>query len=197
MKKINLVGKRFGKLMVVEEKGINKWGNCLFLCKCDCGSQKVIPSANLRDERTKSCGCLSSRNKIGLLNLTHGFSRKDHPESFYNRYMGIRARCNNPKNHKYPIYGARGIKCLWKSFEEFKNDMYESYLDHIKEFGHKNTIIDRIDVNGNYIKENCRWVTAKESAMNTRIDTKFKKGIKPICPFPKGHIPWNKKIAKV
>ena len=177
MKKINLVGKRFGKLVVIEERGTNKWGNCLFLCKCDCGGQNIIPSAHLRSVRTKSCGCMSSRNFIGKNSITHGFRHN----SFYNRFILMKARCNNPKNHKYPIYGARGIKCLWKTFEEFRDDMYKSYLRHIEKFG-KDTSIDRIDVNGHYCKENCRWATAKEQSVNTRR----------ITTFPKGHIPWNK-----
>ncbi|MEK7111843.1 MAG: hypothetical protein AAB875_00800 [Patescibacteria group bacterium] len=167
MKKVNLIGQKFEKLLVIKETGVNKWGNCLFLCKCDCGNQKIIPSANLRDNRTKSCGCMSSRNKIGLLNFSHGFCSGGH-QSFYNRFMTIKARCNNPKSHKYYLYGKRGIECLWKSFEEFRNDMYKSYLKHIKKFGNSNTLIDRINVNGHYSKNNCRWVTAKESANNTR-----------------------------
>lgn len=173
MKQINLIDKRFGQLVVIKQKGINKWGNLLFLCKCDCGNQKVIPSANLRSGRTKSCGCKSSKTKIGFLNLTHGFSRKGHPESFYNRFMTIKARCNNPNSPKWHLYGKRGIKCLWNYFEEFRDDMYKSYLKHIKEFGIKDTLIDRINVNGNYCKENCRWATAKESSRNTRQNVRF------------------------
>ena len=91
-------------------------------------------------------------------------------------------RCNNPKNHKYPRYGGRGIKFLWNSFEEFRDDMHESYLEHVKKFG-KNTSIERIDVNGHYCKGNCRWATAKEQSENLGRDTKFKKG----------QTPWNKK----
>lgn len=181
MNRINLIGQKFGKLLVISLEGKNKWGNLKFLCKCDCGGQKVIPSASLRNKRTQSCGCMSSTKTIGIRSTKHGFSRKNHPESFYNRFMTIKARCLNPKNHKWKDYGGRGIKCLWKSFEEFRDDMYQSYLKHIKEFG-SNTSIDRIDVNGNYCKENCRWATAKEQSLNTRKNT----------TFHKGQIPWNK-----
>lgn len=168
MKKINLVGKKFGSLRVKKFVGTNKWNNCMFLCKCGCGNTKIVVSGSLRNGGTTSCGCQSSRNFIGERSTTHGFSRKDHPESFYNRFCTIKARCNNPKNHKYKDYGGRGIKNLWESFEEFKNDMYESYLEHVEEFGIKNTSIDRIDVDGHYEKSNCRWATYKEQANNKR-----------------------------
>ena len=64
-RRINLIGQRFGKLIVIKLEGKNKWGNLKFLCKCDCGNQKVIPSANLREGRTKSCGCIAQQLKIG------------------------------------------------------------------------------------------------------------------------------------
>lgn len=65
-------------------------------------------------------------------------------------------------------YGGRGIKCLWTSFEEFRDDMYESYLEHVDVFGEKRTQIDREDNNGHYSKDNCRWVTPVQNASNRR-----------------------------
>ena len=90
---------------------------------------------------------------------------------FYKIYIGIKTRCFDKKHHSYRLYGKRGIQCEWKTFEKFRDDMYESYKFHVEEFGEKNTQIDRIDSNKNYCKENCRWVTCKEQARNTNRNT--------------------------
>ena len=80
----------------------------------------------------------------------------------------IRARCTFKWDKDYHRYGGAGIKFEWKSFNEFKEDMYDSFLEHVKKHGEANTTIDRIDNNGNYCKDNCRWVTTEQQALNKK-----------------------------
>ena len=91
---------------------------------------------------------------------------------FYNIFKSIKSRCNNKNTREYNFYGGRGIKIIWIDFLSFKNDMYESYLEHLKNNSY--TSIDRYpDKNGNYCKENCRWATQKEQTRNTRRNDLF------------------------
>lgn len=88
---------------------------------------------------------------------------------FYNIWGLMIKRCNNPKVLNYNIYGGRGIKVCnsWLKFENFWNDMFESYSKHCEKFGEKQTSIDRIKNNLGYLNKNCRWATRKEQQRNT------------------------------
>jgi len=89
-------------------------------------------------------------------------------QKFSRCYDSIKARCERETAPNYYLYGGRGIKMMWKSFKDFKNDMYKSFVKHIEEYGDKNTSIDRINNDGNYYKENCKWSTNSEQARNRR-----------------------------
>ena len=108
---------------------------------------------------------------------------------FYRVWYQLKERCLT-KNHKfYKYYGGRGIKVYdkWLEFSNFKSDMYKSYLIHCRDFGRKNTTIDRIDSNGNYEPSNCRWATRREQVLNTRrkILITYKDQTKPLSDWAK------------
>ena len=153
-----LIGQRVGRLVVVSlhQKGTKNVGP-KFLCKCDCGNEKVIPSTSLHSGDAKSCGCLNMETLLAR-SITHGMSKTP----IYRTWFGIKSRCTNVKNDDYEYYGGRGITICdrWlKSFENFFADMGERP---------EGTEIDRIDNNKGYSPENCRWVTHKQNCRNFR-----------------------------
>ena len=156
-------GDIFGRLTAIKQVENNSLGQTCWLCRCSCGNTAIVTSNHLRTGHTTSCGCYN-KEIIIKSSTTHGMSHT----RFYGIYLSIIQRCSYSKSENYYLYGGRGIKCLWKSFEEFKNDMYEDDLKHSKVYGEKNTSIDRVDVNGNYCKNNCRWATWKLQGNNKR-----------------------------
>ena len=174
----NLTGKRFGRLFVVAREGTNKHKKPLWKCHCDCGNEVIVISQSLTGGRTTSCGCLRVE-LASKLNLQHGMSGT----RFHDIWITMRRRCSDEKFEGYEYYGGRGISVVdrWKDFENFKEDMYESYVSHTELFGNQNTTIDRIDVNGDYCLENCRWATYETQNRNTRIREDSRTGVKGVC----------------
>lgn len=129
-------------------------------CVCECWTVRFVKRESLLRWQSTSCRCYKMPS-IGDL-------RWEWRTRFYNIRHDLWHRCNNPKRDKYQSYWWRWIKVLWKDYWEFKQDMYDSYLKHVEEFWEKDTTIDRIDVNWNYCKENCKRATRKEQSNNTR-----------------------------
>lgn len=99
---------------------------------------------------------------------------RDKYPKFYRTWNGMEQRINNPKNHRYSDYGGRGLKTDYNSFTKFTEDMFESYLEHIKMYGEKNTSIERIDNNLGYLENNIKWATWEEQYNNRRTTVEFK-----------------------
>jgi len=169
----DLTEQKFNRLIVKQFHSLNKEKRAMWQCQCDCGKLCII-SANHLKKGQKSCGCLKKEKciynikqpiKKGQLSprFIHGMSKTN----FYYVFRGLQSRCNNQKIANYKYYGGKGIKCCWNSFEDFKKDMHQGYLQHCKKYGRKNTQIDRINNNKSYYKNNCRWVTIQEQQNNT------------------------------
>jgi len=123
-------------------------GGSLWHCRCDCGTEKDILSNALRRGTTQSCGCYNRERSAER--ITHGAARVGKHTGAYRSWEALRARCLNPNNNRYKLYGGRGIKVCARwlhSFEKFLADMGERP---------ERTTIERKDGNGNYCKENCR-----------------------------------------
>lgn len=107
------------------------------------------------------------------MNKRTNYKHGDEGTIFYNKYGRMKNRCRNPNHKAYDRYGGRGIKCHWDEYLDFKEDMYESYKKHVEEYGVEETTLDRIDNDGDYCKENCRWATNKQQSNNCRDNVKL------------------------
>lgn len=170
----DITGEKFNKLTAVKFSYMDKYSHSYWEFLCECGIRKEIRRCFVTNENTKSCGkCLQHKLpiKFGKDNPSyrHGLTKT----RFYRIYCGIKTRCNNKREKTYFYYGARGVKCLWASFEEFRDGMHESYLKHVEEFGEDNTQIDRVNNNGHYELLNCRWATRKEQMRNMRANKMY------------------------
>lgn len=159
----NLMGRRFGRLMVLRrtaspilhKKPTDAW----WLCICDCGREKAIRSTCIRLRATNSCGCLYKDRPI-----VHGHSRKLKRSPEYKAWCGMRQRCFNSADPGWKNYGGRGITVCDKWLKNFS-----AFLEDVGRRPSENHSLDRINNDGNYEPENCRWATSAEQNHNTRV----------------------------
>lgn len=152
----NLIGKKFGKLLVLERNGSTKDKHARWLCKCDCGGRVSVASNYLKSGKIKSCGCLK---------IKHGHAKNRKMTKTYNAWIHMKQRCINPNNRAYKDYGGRGIKVCkrWLKFENFLRDVGEIP---------RGLTLDRTNNNKGYSPRNCRLTTMEKQSGNRR-DNRF------------------------
>jgi len=151
----DLTGLKFGKLTVIERAENSPIGHTRWDCRCECGNETIVSSSDLKSGNTKSCGCLKKKN-----NFKHG----DIKSKEYNAWTGAKQRCFNKKDPSYKNYGGRGITMC----SRWAND----YTKFLKDMGRcpDGYTLDRIDNDGNYEPDNCRWASRKTQSQNTRTN---------------------------
>jgi hypothetical protein len=166
MKKVraDIQGQRFGRLTALRYDHTNKSQNAVWECLCDCGQKKLVMAVSLKSGNTKSCGCLQ-REIASQRRKTHGEAHS----RLHTVWIGMKQRCTNPNRFCYEHYGGRGISVC----EEWLNS-FELFCEWAMANGYKpdamrgECTLDRIDTDGNYCPENCRWVTNAEQQRNKR-----------------------------
>lgn len=175
-KLIDLTGKHFDRLLVLERADSSEGKRVMYLCECDCGNKIVTRAESLRSGHTQSCGC-KHKDIVSALSTKHGHANT----RLYIIWGSMIQRCCNPKHKAYKNYGGRGIKPCKKWLENFETfyqwAISNGYSDNLQ--------LDRMDNNIGYQPSNCRFITAKENNRNRRCTkmVTYHGEVKPLAEF--------------
>lgn len=164
MRKINLIGQRFGRLVVLSQSRQMYGDRTAWECLCDCGEKTVVCGSSLKRGFTKSCGCLQ-KELLSKKQTTHGYFKERNPMPEVKTWCSMKSRCYNPSNPSYPHYGGAGVVVCKR--------WLHSICNFIKDMGKRPSnehSLDRINVYGNYEPSNCRWATIKEQNRNKKTN---------------------------
>jgi hypothetical protein len=161
---LDLAGQSFGRLTAISRAPNNRRGRAMWFCSCSCGNTTAVNASDLRYGNTKSCGCIKLQRSKENFSLgppakrSHGFSGTPP----YKRYTQMIARCHNPNHSRYNDYGGRGITVCDRWRQSFANFIADMGLPP------PGLSLDRIDNDGPYCKDNCRWATPSQQMLNRR-----------------------------
>lgn len=179
---IDRINQRYGSLVVVERAENTRDNKAAWVCKCDCGNTIVVPASQLARGQKHSCGCLYGGKPL--------IYRRTHKNKLYNQWSGMIYRCTHEAASHYERYGERGVSVCQEWIDSF-----EAFADWSIANGYKETLeIDRIDNNGNYSQENCRWVSHMENSRNRNTRKTSKSGVSGVI-FRKDINKWRVTIC--